>query len=101
MMFEKTECEICAEDISLGDSVVRIAAEAAAEADVDSHTAIVFAIFHSACVVETINDFECDTVPYIEEAREIIENSSLCECCSDKMVPPEAPGLTLLRGGLV
>lgn len=100
MMFETTECEICAEDILLGDSVIRIAVEAADESDVNSHTAIVFAIFHSMCVVETIHDRECDVVPYIDEAREIVQTSTLCDCCSDKLEPREAPGLKLLRGGL-
>ena len=94
------ECEICGNDILARDSVIRIAAEASVEPNADPHSAVVFAIFHSSCVVETYDDRNCDHVPFVDEAREMIQTSSLCDCCSDKIEPSEAPGLKLLRGGL-
>lgn len=93
-------CEVCGKDILLGDRVVRIAADVAPGADAEANDLMVFAIFHSACIVSTFNENECDFIPYVDEAREIIQASSLCDCCSDEIEPKEAAGLTLLRGGL-
>lgn len=93
-------CEVCGENILLGDRVVRIAADVAPEANVEATDSMVFAIFHSACIVSTFNEGECDFIPYVDEAREIIQASSLCDCCSDEIEIKDAPGLKLLRGGL-
>jgi hypothetical protein len=101
-MSDKYECGLCAEEILDGDRVIRIAAESAEEAAMGSEDVLVFAVFHSTCVVETFKDDLCDDVPYIEEARESLMTSPLCDCCTDKVHPvvKERLELTLLRGGL-
>lgn len=95
-------CEICGEDINDGERVVRIAAEAGVSEQVFPKETLVFGEFHAECVVDTFRDDNCDEVPYIEEAREAIMTSPLCDCCNDKIKPAKKrEGLRLLRGGLV
>lgn len=98
-------CEICGDSIRLGERIVRITAESCSSDEVLPRDSLVFGTFHSSCVIETFRAKSCDSVPYIEEAREAIMTSPLCECCSDKLVPctPEVTpkhGLRLVRGGL-
>jgi hypothetical protein len=101
-MSDRYECGLCAEEILDGDRVIRLAAESSEEAAMGSTDILVFATFHSTCVVETFKDDLCDEVPYIEEARESLMTSPLCECCIEKVHPAvkEKSAFTLLRGGL-
>ena len=80
-------CEICGEDIEDGDRIVRIAAEACTTNELFPRESLVFGQFHASCVVDTFRDGDCNDVPYIEEAREAIMTSPLCECCNEKMNP--------------
>jgi hypothetical protein len=64
---------------------------------------LVFALFHSKCVVETAYDIDCDEVQYIEEARDIIREAPLCDDCRLQVFEPEQAKrshLVLLQGGL-
>jgi len=95
-------CELCGDEILAGDRIVRIAADTCEASDVVATESLVLGVFHASCVVETYRDEECDYVPYVEEAREAILTSDLCDCCSAKVEPLDnSHGLTLLRGGLV
>jgi len=95
-------CEICGEDVVDGERIVRIAAESClSEGEILPRESLVFGTFHAECVIDTFRSDDCGDVPYIEEAREAIMTSPLCECCSDKIKPAEnRPGLRLLRGGV-
>jgi len=93
-------CEVCGEDIDSGDRIIRVAAEACTSDAMMAKESLVFGTFHAACIVETFRDETCDGVPYIEEARETLMASSLCDCCIDKVAPVEKLSLKLIRGGL-
>jgi len=94
-------CEICGDEISESDRIVRISADTCESRDVTASESLILGVFHAECVVETYRDQECDHVQYVDEAREAILTADLCECCSEKVSPEERSlGLTLLRGGL-
>jgi len=98
-------CTVCLEFIGKGESSIRISAELSiSNGDRGFVTGagreiLVFAQFHSRCVVETAMDVECDDIPHIWEARDLMSEMTLCEDCHPKMSGQQGPKLTLLRGG--
>jgi hypothetical protein len=36
---------------------------------------VIFAVFHAKCVLETYASRDCDVVPYVIEAREVLSES--------------------------
>ena len=72
-------CEICGEQVKPGDQSARVSAEMCIS---DGHGGgvkrpdddeVVFAVFHVECVAGTYASRECDVVPYLSEARELID----------------------------
>lgn len=109
-------CELCAEHITEGQPHIRISADAAVHdgkgnvGALNGNKILVFAAFHSECVMDTMHNSECDDVPYVWEARSIFQhqNSDLCDECRDRVVDKSEireqrkfPRLTVLAGGLV
>lgn len=106
---EEWMCEICYELVLPGQPTVRIAADSAISdgcGGVESLTnreVLVFGLFHSQCVVDTVNDPDQDDVQYIDEARDIIKEASLCNVCHHKIFEPDKvkrSHLVLLDGGV-
>jgi len=93
-------CGICVEEIWPGERVVRISADICDSEEVFCDESLEFAVFHSLCVLETFRSKDCDEVPYIEEAREAMLSSSLCECCKGMMTPKNERPFRVYRGGL-
>lgn len=99
-------CGICFEVVKDGQPAVRIAADTAVSngeggySSLTNREVLVFALFHSECVMETARSEECDDVEYIEEARDILREAQLCDCCRTAMFGSSRPALTLLRGGM-
>lgn len=85
-------CEICGCQVDAGERATRVAAEAGISDGYggvlkdETDEEVVFAVFHTDCVVETKRQRCCDSVPYVEEARETVGG--------------EQPRLILYRGGL-
>lgn len=88
-------CEICGCAVEVGDRAARVAAEAGVSDGyggvlrTDTDEEVVFAVFHTECLVETRRQHGCDSVPYVEEAREVVDGESA-----------ERPRFVLYRGGL-
>lgn len=93
-------CQICAEEILSNERIVRVAAEACDSEESMPDESFLLAVFHSECVVETFRSDDCDDVPYVDEAREVMLASPLCDCCKGKIAPAKRPRFKLLRGGL-
>lgn len=74
------KCELCGELINSGDKSIRIAAEMCISDGLGggrSDEEVVFAVFHAECVSATYADRECDVVPYLTEAREVISPAEI------------------------
>lgn len=106
-MSDEWLCGLCEELIEEGEAVVRVAADAAIgdgeggyESLVDREV-MVFAIFHSQCVVDTMGDERYWDVPYLLEAQQILAEAPLCECCRKAITPePEAVKFRVFDGGV-
>lgn len=100
-------CDLCTEAIRPGEPHVRIGADAVVHdgqgryGALSKNEVVVFAAFHSECLLDTMDNEDCDDVPYIYEARALLERSVLCEKCEHKIHPAQAPRLrlTVLEGG--
>ena len=72
-------CEICGQRVGDGDRAARVFAETCvSDGRGGGHKAsddveVVFAVFHAECVAGTYASRECDVVPYLSEARELID----------------------------
>jgi len=101
-------CELCAEKVLDGEPHIRISADVAVRGKghygaLNDNRILVFATFHSDCVMATMHNSDCDEAPYIWEARAVLENGVLCDGCRDRVSPPvqkRPHGLTVLSGGL-
>ena len=107
-------CELCIEPVHDYEPHVRIAADAAMRDDqgkygsIISNKMMVFAVFHSECLIDTMHRSDCDDVPYIWEGRSLLNGVQLCGTCSsrnhrhgeNKTMPRVNRQLTLLKGGL-
>jgi len=102
-------CGLCCESVNEGQPTVRIAADSAMSdggggcESLMNREVLVFALFHSKCVVETVHNDDCDEVDYIEEARDIMREAPLCEDCRLQIFEPEQAKrshLVLLQGGI-
>jgi hypothetical protein len=100
----KDICGICQHEIELGVPQLRVVADAmVANSATDyssliENTVLVLASFHSACLVETQDSIEAEDVPYIWEARSLLEllpNAALAARDSARK-----NHLTVLQGGL-
>lgn len=88
-------CEICGCAVEVGDAAARVVADSGIsdghggvyQSEVDEE--VVFAVFHTSCLIETRRQQGCDSVPYVEEAREVVDGK-----------PAPRPRLVLYRGGL-
>lgn len=105
-------CELCVEEVHDYEPHVRISADAAVRMATGAYGSLmdnkmmVFAVFHSDCLMETMEREDCDDVPYIHEARSLLHGAELCNDCSRKIGKEEPKvarvtrHLVLLRGGL-
>jgi hypothetical protein len=71
-------CEVCGELVKPGDKSARISADLCVSDGQGGWTAppddeVVFAVFHTECVLVTYAARDCDAVPYLSEARELID----------------------------
>jgi hypothetical protein len=97
-----------------GQPQVRISADVATREkgeflSLNDNEILIFAVFHTECVIATMDDEECDDTPYVWEARSLMELADLCDECRAKMPtdPPETPPedkkkqrhLSLIPGG--
>ncbi len=106
-------CQLCTEFVNDEDPQITIAANVIMVRDDQLHELgggeeMIFAIFHSKCVVDTMDMEHCDDVPYVWEARDLLKASVLCDEChalvSDddppKPEPKKRPNhLTVIKGG--
>lgn len=86
-------CEICGCAVEHGERAARISAEAGisdGNGGVTLDEEVVFAVFHVSCIAETRRQQSCDSVPYVEEAREVVDDGSASS----------RPQFVLYRGGL-
>lgn len=104
-------CELCHEHILPEQPHLRITADAVvsnANGDYDSlcnNEVMVFSVFHSACLRDTMNDDSLGDVPYIWEARSIYSSLPMCNECERVPVIPVAKKqrpsyLKVMQGGL-
>jgi len=76
-------CELCGDLINFGDRTIRVAAEMCTSDGLggglrqEDDDEVVFAVFHAKCVAETYASRDCDVVPYVVEAREVISQREL------------------------
>jgi hypothetical protein len=74
-------CELCGDPINSGDRTIRVAAEMCTSDGLGGGTKrpddeeVIFAVFHAKCVLETYASRDCDVVPYVIEAREVLSES--------------------------
>lgn len=105
-MSERYLCEVCDEPVEEGEPSVRIAADSAmSDGDggcqsLTNREVMIFALFHSQCVISTYYDDFYDDVQYIDEARELISEAPLCNECHGEIFQKSKPVLTLLQGGI-
>ena len=98
-------CGICSSEVEDGEAAVRVAADAAVSdgqggyESLTNREVLVFAIFHSRCVVDTMSDSSLLDIPYLSEARQIIRTAPLCVCCQKQVFGPTKPVLTVMNGG--
>ena len=99
-------CGICLEVVKVGQPAVRIAADSAISdgeggySSLTNREVLVFALFHTGCVMETMHSDACEDVDYIEEARDILREAQLCEHCEAQVRGPAKPKFTILSGGV-
>jgi hypothetical protein len=111
MQSEDWQCELCCEPI--GDAPhVRIAGDVAVRDGSDEFVSlsddeiVVFAMFHSKCLLETMRqDFTGENrVPFLRQARGVIEKSRLCDCCDGMSrgvaFPQKRSHLAVIQGGV-
>lgn len=99
MIVELPACEICGGEIDNDAQAIRVVALACESDHMTMTRELVMGTFHSKCVVETFWSTEHDEVPYIYEAREVLELSPLCECCKEKIERADRPSFQILKGG--
>ena len=74
-------CELCGDPINFGDRTIRVAAEMCTSDGLGgglkqvNDDEVVFAVFHAKCVAETYASRDCDVIPYVIEAREVLTDS--------------------------
>lgn len=74
-------CEVCGCRVVSGDKVSRVTAETCVSdgsgggVRVEDDQEVVFAVFHAECVKGTYAARECDVVPYLAEARELLNGA--------------------------
>lgn len=72
-------CEVCGQHVRAGDRSARVSAELCTSDGLgggvvqEDDVEIVLAVFHAECVLGTYAVRECDAVPYLSEARELID----------------------------
>jgi len=100
-------CGICLEVIKREQPAVRVAADCAiSDGDggylsLTNREVLVLAIFHTGCVMDTMHeDYVDEVVDYLEEARDILREASLCDHCEAQVKGPQRPRFTLLPGGV-
>lgn len=104
---QKDICEICHEEIIAGLPQIRIVADAMVANGPADYTSLidnkvlVFAVFHASCLHETSEDTVTDEVPYVWEARSLLEMTEISASpCDKKVVRPRPSHLRVLQGGL-
>lgn len=98
----KDICEICRREIVNGDPQIRVVADAmvaSSPTDYDSlieNRVMVLATFHTNCLKESEGNPEMESVPYIWEARALLEHFEV----TDETQPPKPRRhLTIIQGG--
>lgn len=84
-MPEDWVCEICLTPVADRVPQIRVGADVVERKDseyasLNYNRVYLFAIFHSKCVAETMNDMDCEA-PYLDEAREMLAGLDLCDEC--------------------
>ena len=100
-------CEICDLQVIAGQAHVRVGADAMiwdGDQEYDSLTngrSMIFSVFHSSCVMNTMDDPEYNDMPYVWEARSLVNAAHVCDSCKHpepkQQVTPFR--LSLLQGG--
>ena len=110
-MADEWVCELCLKPVAEGEPHVRVAADVASRkgekfVSLINSGILVFAVFHSECVLSTMGKDYCEDTEYIWEARKMMEHVDLCDECKSKIpsqasvVPrPTMQHLILLQGG--
>ncbi len=63
---------------------------------------MVFAVFHLECLIDTMDECECDDIPYVWNARQLVDDMlNSIGRGSVKNINLPKTHLSLLQGGLV
>jgi len=74
-------CEVCGRVVESGERSARVSAETCISdgrgggVKLADDQEVVLAVFHAECVSGTYAARECDVVPYLSEARELIDGT--------------------------
>lgn len=95
-------CELCCLPIEIDQPQIRIGADVVVKQAANDYRSLtdnrvmVLAVFHSECVRATMCREDCDSLPYINEARLLINETETLPAAKDE----EKCRFIILKGGL-